>query len=158
MRRLLAVIGLVTTSALSTVPAAEASVTTNTTVPIDIVVFVPCANAGDGELVELTGVLHLLTTSTSNGNSVSGNSLSQPQGVTGAGLTTGVVYHGTGITETTFVASLQSGQAAVTFVNNFRVIGQGSGNNLLVHETFHLTINGSGDVTAVVDNFSSSCI
>jgi len=42
-------------------------------------------------------------------------------------------------------------------VNNFRIIGQGPGNNFLVHETFHFTINANGNVTAFVDHFSVDC-
>jgi hypothetical protein len=42
-------------------------------------------------------------------------------------------------------------------VNNFRIIGQGPGNNYLVHEVFHVTINANGEVTAYVDNFSIEC-
>ena len=42
-------------------------------------------------------------------------------------------------------------------MNNFRIIGQGPGNNFLVHETFHVTINANGVVTATVDNFSVEC-
>jgi hypothetical protein len=42
-------------------------------------------------------------------------------------------------------------------VNNFRIIGQGKGNNFLVHENLHLTINANGVATAVHDNFSIDC-
>ncbi|MBI4420235.1 MAG: hypothetical protein HY560_05360, partial [Gemmatimonadetes bacterium] len=44
-----------------------------------------------------------------------------------------------------------------TYVNNFRIIGEGSGNNLLVHATSHITVNANGELTAVVDNFSVEC-
>src|SRR5215467_3765370 len=44
-----------------------------------------------------------------------------------------------------------------TLVNNFRIIGQGTGNNFLVHETFHITVNADGTMTAFVDNFSVDC-
>jgi hypothetical protein len=145
-------IGLAAT-ALVSISAAVASVTTNTRVPLDVLVFVPCANAGAGELVELTGSLHLLTTSTLNGKTVSGTFIAQPQGVSGTGLISGDTYQGTGVTQTTFSVGLQSGQGSTTFINNLRVIGQASGNNLLVHETPHLTINPSGEMAAFVDNF-----
>src|SRR5690349_4771860 len=38
--------------------AAAETFTASTKFPIDIIVFVPCANGGAGELVELTGSLH----------------------------------------------------------------------------------------------------
>ena len=45
-----------------------------------------------------------------------------------------------------------------TFVNNFKIIGQGEGqNNLLVHETFHITVNPDGTVTAFFDKASVQC-
>jgi hypothetical protein len=44
-----------------------------------------------------------------------------------------------------------------TLVNNFRIIGQGAGNNFLLHETFHITVNANGELTAVADNYSVDC-
>jgi len=44
-----------------------------------------------------------------------------------------------------------------TFVNNFKIIGQGPNNNFLVHENLHVTINADGTLTAFVDNFSFTC-
>ena len=41
-----------------------------------------------------------------------------------------------------------------TYINNFRIIGQDPDNNYLVHETFHVTVNANGELTAFVDNFS----
>jgi hypothetical protein len=42
-------------------------------------------------------------------------------------------------------------------VNNFRIIGQGRGNNFLVHENVHLTITANGDVGTAHDNFGVEC-
>lgn len=59
-------------SLMLTMPA-KAAVITNTTVPIaPFFVLVPCANGGLGDVVSLTGDLHVLITMTINGNSVSG--------------------------------------------------------------------------------------
>jgi hypothetical protein len=44
-----------------------------------------------------------------------------------------------------------------TYINNFRMIGQGPGNNFLVHTTNHVTINANGEATATVDNTSTEC-
>jgi hypothetical protein len=129
-------------------------VVTNVSVPIDLLVFVPCANGGAGELVELSGDLHMLSTFTINGNNVSGLFHDQPQGVDGVGLVTGDKYQGTGVTESEFKASLQNGQFETTFVNNFRIIGQGPGNNFLIHENTHVTFNAKGTLTSIHDNFN----
>jgi hypothetical protein len=34
-----------------------------------------------------------------------------------------------------------------TYVNNFRIIGAGPGNNYSVHQTLHITVNANGVVT-----------
>jgi hypothetical protein len=140
---------------LAGVVSARAGVVFNISVPLDIMVPVPCANGGAGEMVHLTGPLHLRLSVTTN--SVGGFSVvqhAQPQGVSGTGLTTGLSYNATGETDTTFNANAGVQQ---TFVNNFKIIGQGPGNNFTVHENAHVTINANGTATASVDNFTSDC-
>jgi hypothetical protein len=136
------------------VQAAQSEVVLNESFPIAIAVFVPCADGGAGELVVLEGDLHVLLSITQNDNHLSVKSHSQPQGISGTGLSTGDTYQGTGVTQDQFTTGLG---VTFTFVNNFRIIGEGPGNNILVHETFHVTINANGEVTATVDNFSVEC-
>jgi len=135
----------------------HAAVEVNDKSDISLSVFVPCAAEGAGEVVDLSGPLHTLLSFTINGNKVSTDAHLQPQGISGFGETTGAKYHATGVTQESFTASLQNGQANSTFVNNFRIIGQGPGNNLLVHETAHITIDADGTVTVTHDNFSIDC-
>jgi hypothetical protein len=157
MKRFLLVLAL-TIGSLSCAANAAASATTftaSTQFPIDIVVFVPCANGGAGEAVELSGTLHdLFHITFDSAVGFHGRFLDNPQGVTGTGLSTGAKYQGTGVTEDQFNAKVGEEE---TFVNNFRIIGQGPGNNLLVHENFHFTVNANGQVTAFHDNFSVTC-
>ena len=42
-------------------------------------------------------------------------------------------------------------------MDNFRIIGQGSGNNLLVQVRGHFTVNARGDVTVSNFEYSESC-
>ncbi len=131
---------------------ARAAVQTNVSVPIALAVDIPCA----GETVILSGNLHvlfLLTADNAGGFLLKAHF--QPQGISGVGMTTGAKYQGTGVTqeETHF----KSVPFEDTFVNNFKIIGQGPGNNLLMHENFHVTVNGNGIVTVVHDNISASC-
>jgi hypothetical protein len=77
--------------------------------------------------------------------------------VRGVGLTTGDSYRGTGVTQDTFGGSLVNGQASSTFVNNFRFVGQGAGNNFMIHEVVHVTIDAGGEITATVDQLSVTC-
>ena len=133
------------------------TVTTNDRVPFAGMVVVPCANNGAGEVVAVSGTLHVLThqTLSSSGN-VHVKVHFQPQGATGVGLTTGDQYRGTGVTqeETNLNGPLP---ITDTFIDNFRIIGPGPNNNLLIHQTIHITINANGVVTAEVTNISVEC-
>ena len=142
--------------AVSIAPA-DAAVQVNDKTNVNLTIFVPCAAGGAGEIVDLSGSLHTLISFTINGNNVSGYFHFQPQGISGTGETTGAKYQATGVTEESFKNSLQNGQANLTFVNNFRIIGQGPGNNYLVHETLHVSVNADGAVTVFHDNFSVDC-
>lgn len=159
MQRNLLVLGVGAIATLATVSPARAEVITNTSIPLTgFAVFVPCANGGAGELiVGVGGELHILSSATVNGNNVSMKDHAQPQGATLVGSDTGDIYHGTGVTQSHFKASLQNGQVSFTGINNFRMIGPGPGNNFLVHETFHVTVNANGDTTVFHDNFSVEC-
>jgi hypothetical protein len=147
---------LVAVLAILIVPA-DAAVQVNDKTVIGLTVFIPCAAGGAGEVVDLRGPLHTLISSTINGNNVSGYFHFEPQGISGTGETSGAKYQATGVTQESFKNSLQNGQANFTFVNNFRIIGQGPGNNFLVHETLHFTVNADGTLTVFHDNFSIDC-
>jgi hypothetical protein len=155
MRKACVFLAIISAALALGVQAARSAVVFNESFPIAIAVFVPCADGGAGELVVLEGDLHLLLTITENANHLSIKTHAQPQGISGTGLTTGDKYQGTGVTQDHFTTGL--GAQTFTFVNNFRIIGQGPGNNFLVHQTFHVTINANGEVTATVDNFSAEC-
>ena len=149
-------IGLVAVLALLIAPA-NAAVVVNDKTDVSFQVFIPCADSGAGEVVDLNGPLHTLISFTINGSTVSGYMHFQPQGISGTGETTRAKYQATGVTQESFKNSLQNGQANLTFVSNFRIIGQGPGNNFLVHETMHVTINADGATTVFHDNFSFDC-
>ncbi len=116
----------------------------------------PCANGGAGELVDLSGSFHvpLHVTLHDDGRFVFKEHF-QPQGISGTGEVTGDKYQATGVTQDITV----QGRVGVTTtaVNNFRIIGQGPGNNYMVHVTFHVTVNANGTATAVVNNVKVGC-
>jgi hypothetical protein len=134
----------------------SSSFSSSVIIPISLQVFVPCAMNGAGEVVFLSGNLHSLFHFTDDGaDGFHVMQESNPQGVSGTGLTSGDKYQGTGVTLSHFNTSgIPFNQ---TFVNNFRIIGQGNDNNFLVHQTFHITVNANGVLTALVDNFSVEC-
>lgn len=131
------------------------TVTQNDFLPLDLFVFVPCAASGAGEAVLLQGSLHVLSHMTTD--STGGVHLVQhfnPQGVSGTGVTTGDAYHGTGMTR--FNTKLTVG-VAETYVNNFRIIGRGPGNNYLVHDTYRITLDAEGRLLTERFRFTVEC-
>ncbi|MCU7549908.1 hypothetical protein OCK74_12320 [Chitinophagaceae bacterium LB-8] len=133
-------------------PPPAIAFTTNEFIDVSIEVPIPCA----GDLVTLEGTLHLQMHVTINGNNIIVKEHFQPQGITGIGIS-GKKYQATGVTQDIFKGSLQNEQVSFTSINNFRIIGQGPGNNYLVHQTIHTTINANGEVTSEVDNSSVEC-
>ena len=121
------------TGVTSTSDVRATTFTSNVNIPINSAVNVFCADGGAGEVVSLSGNLHMLSHTTVNGNNFTTKFHNNPQGISGTGLTTGDKYQGTGATQGTFGGSFVNGQFSDTFNNNFRIIGQGPGNNLLVH-------------------------
>lgn len=127
--------------------------TSNEFVDISIPVDIPCA----GETVTLEGKLHVLSHVTINGNNLMSISHFQPQGISGVGSISGDKYRGTGVTQEIFKGSLINNQFTFSFINNFRIIGQGTGNNYVVHELIHITVNANGTTSSNVDNFRVEC-
>lgn len=150
------IIGLTALAGTSPIHAQADTFTASIQTPIDFREFVPCALDGQGEYVRLTGELHFVfhVTMGKGGNFHIVDEVN-PQGVIGTGEVSGDTYQGTGMGQ-----SIYNGAAfpfEKTLVENFRIIGQGPDNNLLVHETRHITINANGDVKATVENFSIEC-
>lgn len=162
MRRSNGVASLLALFLLSSTGAALAqaeTITDSERVPVDPAsVFVSCAAGGAGEDVDLTGTLHVLshTTITPNGDAFIKFHF-QPQGVKGIGQTTGDVYEGTGVTQGQTHLHADGLPFTDTFINNFRIIGPGTGNNYLEQFVVHVTINENGELTAEVSNITIVC-
>jgi hypothetical protein len=129
----------------------------NDKVLFDTTFFAPCANGGTGEDIKLSGYLHVLINTTINSNIVRAKVHYQPQGIVGIGKITRDKYRGTGVTQDEFKGSLVNGQYEKTFVNNFRIIGPGKGNNILFHEVLHITVSVNGAVTVLLDHLTEDC-
>lgn len=128
------------------------------TLPFSTNLWVSCANNGLGEFVNLNGQLEFQSQTVDDGNG--GTHLSahvRPSGVVGTGVVSGLRYRGTGVTVQMEGHPSAGEVMTYTFVNNFRIIGQGPKNNILVHYTMHLTVNANGDQTASVNLSSSEC-
>jgi len=140
-----------------TLPA-KAGVVTQMVIPFDTIVVIDCDQDGIPEdVVELSGNLYILETTTSNGTVTTMKELFVPRELTGTGLITGATYRGVGNTQSTSTQFNSGSFTVFTFVNNFYIIGQGSGYRYLVHETAHITVDSSGNVIADVDNAFITC-
>lgn len=155
MKRVLVLLALSTMGVLGSVTAAQAEVVSNTTVSYAYAGFVPCANGGAGELMTGTIDAHNLVTSTVNDNVDVWQFASELRGSL-VGRVTGDTYRLTGVTRGTYTESLQGDVSTSTYVNRYRLIGPGAGNDLVVRETAHVTRSGD-DVVVRHDDFDIEC-
>ncbi|HET8529153.1 MAG TPA: hypothetical protein VFL60_09595, partial [Gaiellaceae bacterium] len=72
------------------------------------------------------------------------------------GQTTGDTYRLTGVERGTYVDDAASDHFVLTYVNRYHLIGRGSGDNLVVRETAHITSEGD-DVVVAFDDYSIAC-
>jgi hypothetical protein len=129
----------------------------NFVVQIDDNVWLPCANGGAGENVHIFGPLHVLNNGTFTDNTGRVHYQLQSEGMKGIGSVTGDEYKIIWNDEETRAGSVINGRFVVTFVESFRIIGPGPGNNYSGHVTFHFTYNANGEETASFDNFTADC-
>lgn len=134
------------------VPAAAAGAgTTVEKTPFDLT-FEAC-----GESISLSGTLLTIIHEQPLAN---GGSLFtihfQPQGLSGTS-SSGVPYHGTGLTRETDVVA-PSGGFTATFVNRFHIVGTRDSPTYYVKGTAHVTVTPAGTVTVDFGNFSEECV
>jgi hypothetical protein len=155
MIRKVAVLATAAAVALAVANLTQAAVSSNVSVPLATSTFVPCADGGAGEIVTLTGSLHILATASfDSAGGVHGTLLFNPQAVAGVGSVSGAGYRGTGATLSTFTGRVGT---VSTLVNNFLVVGTGGAPSLQVHENAAVVVNANGTVTASVDHVSVTC-
>ena len=146
MRNTLILVALCAVGLFASVAGAQAGPVTNTTVSYAYSGFVPCANGGAGELLTGTIDAHILETSTSADFQAHGSLV---------GSVTGDTYRLNANEHSTYVTSA-SDHASLTYVNRYRLIGPGPGNNLVVKETAHITRSGD-DYVVDRDAWSIDC-
>ena len=156
MKRILVLLAIASVVTAVSVSAAQAAVVVNDRTSVGYAGFVPCADGGAGEILSGAIDVHNLVTSSVNGNNVSWRFQFQPQGGSMVGAITGDTYRVTGVSHGGSHESLDGDHYTLTYVNAFQLIGPGPGNNLRVHETAHLTINGD-EVVVQHDNLTIDC-
>jgi len=107
--------------------------------------WIPCANGGEGEFVEFVGSVHLLSldVTADNGN-VNAVYHANPLGMTGTGLTTGIVYRAVGVDLFSNKIKEQSGNLTMAVNIRERFIAPGPGNNLIVTLLYYWTLYTDG--------------
>jgi hypothetical protein len=146
---------LIAALTICTTPVDAAKIV-NQSIPITLNVPVPCV----GEVVDLSGQLHVVITFTSNGRHVSAHVHVNAQGITGTGEITGRTYQVNGVINISFNKSLLNGQGTTTVITRFEVTGLGPGGSVIgftVQETAHITFNANGTVTVSFNNFKAAC-
>lgn len=143
---MLALVGALTVVAAAQASTSKASFTFDTTFPL-------C----NGDLIHVSGtLLGIFTeTQTPSGGEVMAFHF-QPQGVTGVDLTTGTVFHATGLTRDITV-SFPTGGGTETFVNDFHLQATGGAQSYVTFEVFHITESPDGRVTASFDKIYNTC-
>jgi hypothetical protein len=108
-----------------------------------------------GETVHCTGTGHFVVeeTTASSGRSHT-KFISNPQGVSCVGETTGNTYRFTGVSEEERNGPLASED---TFISNFNFVGVARAPNSMVHATIHTTVNADGTLTAIVVETHVDC-
>ena len=154
MRRHLIVLLALVGFGLLAVTSASARATTEK-IPFDVVL---APEEACGEAIHLSGTLlaQFRFTETPGGNVTVGFHFN-PQGITGVGLTSGATYHATGVTQGTTTIKAKGG-ISDTFVNSFKIIGEGRAQNFLQTDVVHLTVNAKGVVTATVEKSTIRCV
>jgi len=142
----------VSTSNQSSRAQTENSVVTET---YESTLFIPCANAGAGEDVALTGTLKLVSQVMYNDHRFTLTYHVIPQGVTGVGLSTGEKFTATGGSEGTITGTNEYGQYTATHIELMRVKGQGI--SFIVSYKFHITITSDGKISTSISEEKIDC-
>jgi hypothetical protein len=131
--------------------AQATATTTNQDFPLETTLDNPCT----GEPILFTGQVHLMIHATATPSGHFETTVhSNLQDVSGTGTESGAAFHFQAASTTT--AQVEPG-VETTIMINFRIIGPGAGNNFLLHNLTHLTVNANGEATATVQEVFTAC-
>jgi opacity protein-like surface antigen len=155
MRRLFLLAALVVLSIAAPV-AAQASSTT-ISIPINMVVFLPCANGGAGEFVQLSGQFNLVYSSTVDPHDVLHFSSLADLDVNAVGLTTGDTYQVVlPVPHSVLRLDVTNYGYGVGVAIDGMLVGPGPNNRGAFDINYQFDLSQDGTVTAL-DNFSLFC-
>ena len=129
------------------VSAASALGATSTDMPLYFLRSADCT----GEVVEISGTIHTVNQIQADGSAMGHFNY---QNVKGLGLTSGNTYQTNAVDHIRLSAPFPS---SITSVRSFLLISRGANSNLLIHVAYHITINGSGKMTAFIEDLDMQC-
>lgn len=156
MTKRIAAVAALAAASLVVAVSAQAGVTTNEQASIGYAGYVPCANDGAGELLLGTIDVHTLASETVDGNHDAWQFVFERHGEL-VGQITGDMYRLAGVEHGSYTQSLDTEHSTLTYVNRYRLVGPGQGNNLVVRETAHITIDADEAVVVERDDFGVDC-
>jgi hypothetical protein len=124
-------------------------------VPFERTLFVSCANDGAGEDVLLTGKIMIVDQIIFNDHRFTLTYHTNPQGVTGLGLSTGEKFIASGGSNGTITGAFENDQFAGGYIEQTRIIGQRS--TFIVNYKFHVTITSDGKITSSISKEKVVC-
>ncbi len=125
-------------------------------VPFDETLFVPCANAGAGENVALTGTTHLNYQMTWNDHGFNLIYHTTSHGITGVGLSTGEIFLGSAGVKGSAKGSWVNNQWKGITTERMRIIGQNT--SYIVKYKYHLIVTPDGKVNVSTSEKTIDCI
>jgi len=124
--------------------------------PYESTLFIPCANGGAGEDVNLTGTVRIVRQETYNNQRFTFILHAIPDGVTGVGLSTGDNFTAIGGSQTAVTGTIEyGGQYSATYIQQMRFAGQGI--SFVVKYKFHVTVTSNGEISTRIDEEKIEC-
>lgn len=115
-------------------------------------------NLCSGEVVVLTGEIHVVTHTTTDSNGGLHVKTHQNfENVTGTGTLFLTPYRAVSSNNHSFNDNGSNAQQEFTTVNRVRLISPGPAENFLLNATSHTTVNANGEVTTTFSNFVVNC-
>ena len=104
-----------------------------------------------GEEVEVSGLIHLVNKIQADGSVIGHFNYAD---VSGVGLTSGNTYQVTAVDNIRLSAPFPS---SITSERGFLLVSRGASSNLLVRVAYHITISGTGELTAFIEDLDMLC-
>lgn len=124
-------------------------------VPFERTLFVPCTNNDAGEEIQLTGEILTVDQVTFNDHRFTLTYHTNPQGLTGMGLTSGDNFTASGGSNGTISGAFENDQFAGGYIEQTRLIGQHS--QFIVQYKFHVTVTSDGRITSGISDEKVIC-